>query len=241
MMGKLGAIENKEVQKYTCVFSDSHHKHGAKKQILKAKWLATNKRKEGRKVRRQKRSTIIPSCIAKLVTSTVLKFCKSRACQWLVRVSKFPMAALESKMIWLCFRPKFFAFAFKHSTFRSWETKQPSSPVLTWRLGQNSPLDLQFASRTRPDEKRLAPKSQPVRVTLTAAPTESSTEQVNLENPGDDFKRCVWWRPRRNHGGIFLGRLPDPVQAGPFTAAQLATIQDTVRSSLDQAFHSPGL
>ena len=152
MMGKLGAIENKEVQKYTCVFSDSHHKHGAKKQILKAKWLATNKRKEGRKVRRQKRSTIIPSCIAKLVTSTVLKFCNSRACQWLVRVSKFPMAALESKTIWLCFRPKFFAFAFKHSTFRSWETKQPSSPVLTWRLGQNSPLDLQFASRTRPDE-----------------------------------------------------------------------------------------
>ena len=95
---------------------------------------------------------LIPSCIAKLVTSTVLKFCKSRACQWLVRVSKFPMATLESKTIWLCFRPKFFAFAFKHSTFRSWETKQPSSPVLTWRLGQNSPLDLQFASRTRPDE-----------------------------------------------------------------------------------------
>ena len=58
MTEKLGAIENKEVQKYTCVFSDSHHKHGAKKQILKAKRLATNKRKERRKVRRQKRSTI---------------------------------------------------------------------------------------------------------------------------------------------------------------------------------------
>ena len=54
MMEKLGAIENKEVQKYSCVFSDSHHKHGAKKQILKAKRLATNKRKERRKVRRQK-------------------------------------------------------------------------------------------------------------------------------------------------------------------------------------------
>ena len=27
MMEKLGAIENKEVQKYTCLFSDSHHKH----------------------------------------------------------------------------------------------------------------------------------------------------------------------------------------------------------------------
>ena len=58
MMEKLGAVESKEVQKYTCVFSDSHHKHGAKKQILKAKRLATNKRKERRKVRRQKRSTI---------------------------------------------------------------------------------------------------------------------------------------------------------------------------------------
>ena len=58
MMQQLGAIENKEVQKYTCVFSDSHHKHEAKKQILKAKRLATNKRKERRKVRRQKHSTI---------------------------------------------------------------------------------------------------------------------------------------------------------------------------------------
>ena len=47
MMEKLGAIENKEVKKYTCVFSDSH-KHGAIKQISKAKRLATNKRKERR-------------------------------------------------------------------------------------------------------------------------------------------------------------------------------------------------
>ena len=44
--------------KSTRVFSDSHHKHGAKKQILKAKRLATNKQKERRKVRRQKCSTI---------------------------------------------------------------------------------------------------------------------------------------------------------------------------------------
>ena len=58
MMEKLGAIEKKEVQKYTCVFSGSHHKQGVEKQILKAKRLATNKRKERRKVRRQKRSTI---------------------------------------------------------------------------------------------------------------------------------------------------------------------------------------
>ena len=80
---------------------------------------------------------LIPSFIAKMVTSTDLKFCNSRACPWLVRVSKFPMAALENKKIWL--RPRFFAFAFKHSTFRSREVKQPSSHVLTWRLGQNSP------------------------------------------------------------------------------------------------------
>ena len=107
--------------------------------------------------------------------------------------------------------------------------------------GTKQPRSTSNSQAGRARTKRLAPKSQPVRVTFTAAPAESSTEQVNLENPGDDFKRCVWWRPRRNHGGIFLGRLPDPVQAGPFTAAQLATIQDTIRSSLDQAFHSPGL
>ena len=114
MMGKLGAIENKEVQKYTCVFSDSHHKHGAKKQILKAKWLATNKRKEGRKVRCQKRSTIIPSCIAKLVTSTVLKFCKSRACQW------------QASFQWPPSKAKQFGFAFDRSSLPSPSSTPPS-------------------------------------------------------------------------------------------------------------------
>ena len=112
---------------------------------------------------------------------------------------------------------------------------------LNLATGTKQPCSTSNSQAGRARTKRLAPKSQPVRVTLTTAPTESSTKQVNLENPGDDFKRCVWSRPRRNHGGIFLGWLPDPVQAGPFTAAQLATIQDTVRSSLDQAFHSPGL
>ena len=94
---------------------------------------------------------LIPSCIAKLVTSTVLKLCNSRACQCLFRVSKYPMAALENKTIWLRFRPKFFAFAFKHSTFRSREAKQPSSHVLTWRLGQNSPARPQIR---KPDAPR---------------------------------------------------------------------------------------
>ena len=58
MMEKLGAIESKEVKKYTCVFSDSQHKHGAIKQISKGKRLPTNKRKERRKIRHQKRSDI---------------------------------------------------------------------------------------------------------------------------------------------------------------------------------------
>ena len=81
------------------------------------------------------------------------------------------------------------------------------------------------AGRTR--TKRLAPKSRPVRATLTAAPADSSTEQAELENPGDDSSSIA--------SG---GDSPDPVQAGPFTAAQLAAIQDTVRSSLDQALQS---
>ena len=37
MMEKLGATENKEVKKYTRVFSDSHHKHGAIKTITNFK------------------------------------------------------------------------------------------------------------------------------------------------------------------------------------------------------------
>ena len=87
--------------------------------------------------------------------------------------------------------------------------------------------------------KRLAPKSRPVRATLTAAPADSSTEQAELENPGDDSSSIA-------SGGdldeimeeFSADDSPDPVQAGPFTAAQLAAIQDTVRSSLDQALQS---
>ena len=93
---------------------------------------------------------LIPSCIAKLVTSTVLKFCNSRACQWLVHVSKFPMATLENKTVWLRFRLKFLAFAFKHSTFRSREAKLPSSHVLTRRPGQNSPARPQIRKSDAP-------------------------------------------------------------------------------------------
>ena len=85
----------------------------------------------------------------------------------------------------------------------------------------------------------MAPKSRPVRATLTTVPAESSTEQADLENPGDDSSSVA--------SGGDLDEImeefssddsPDPVQAGPFTAAQLAAIQDTVRSSLDQALQS---
>ncbi|XP_073258365.1 uncharacterized protein [Porites lutea] len=102
---------------------------------------------------------------------------------------------------------------------------------------QPRPTSNSQAGRTR--TKRLAPKSRPVRATLTAAPAESSTEQAELENPGDDSSSIA--------SGGDLDEImeefssddsPDPVQAGPFTAAQLAAIQDTVRSSLDQALQS---
>ena len=126
---------------------------------------------------------LISSCIVKLVTSTVLKFCNSQACQWLIRVSKFPMAALEKRTIWLHFRQKFFAFTFKHSTFRSPEAKQPPSHVLATGTKQLRLTSNSQAGRAR--LKRLAPQSGPVRATLTTAPAESSTKQANLKNPGD--------------------------------------------------------
>ena len=93
----------------------------------------------------------------------------------------------------------------------------------------------------RAQMKCLAPKSRPVRATLTAAPAECSTEQANLENPGDDSSSVVSSGDLDEIMEEFSSDdSPDPVQAGPFTAAQLAT-QDTVRSLLDLAFHSPGL
>ena len=76
----------------------------------------------------------------------------SRACQWLVRVSKFPMAALEAKR---------FGFAFDRSSSPSPSSTQPSdhgrqsSPHLTCLLGdwdKTALLDLKSASRTRPEE-----------------------------------------------------------------------------------------
>ena len=91
---------------------------------------------------------LIPSCIATLVTSAVLKFCNSRACPWLVRISKFPMA-LENKR---------FGFAFDRSSSPS--STQPSdygrqsSPHLTSELvdwDKSALLDLKSASRTRPN------------------------------------------------------------------------------------------
>ena len=85
----------------------------------------------------------------------------------------------------------------------------------------------------------MAPRSRPVRATLTATPAESSTKQANLEKPGDDSSSVT-------SGGdideimeeFSSDDSPDPVQVGPFTAAQLPAIQDTVRSSLDQSLQS---
>ena len=66
----------------------------------------------------------------------------------------------------------------------------------------------------------MAPKSQPVRATLTAAPAESSTEQANLENPGDDSSSVASGGDLNEIMEEFSSDdLPDPVQAGPFTAA----------------------
>ena len=84
----------------------------------------------------------------------------------------------------------------------------------------------------------MAPKSRPVRATLTAAPAESSTVQANWENPSDDSASVA--------SGGDLDEImeefssddsPDPVQAGTFTAAQLAAIQDSVK----RCNHSLGL
>ena len=64
MMEKLGEIENKQVKKYKCVFSDSHHNTGAKNNAKSrhkenAKSTLTNKkRKERRKIKQKKQSNI---------------------------------------------------------------------------------------------------------------------------------------------------------------------------------------
>ena len=48
MMEKLGGTTNKQVEKYTCVFSDSRHKHGAIGKRSKTR-IANKKRKERKK------------------------------------------------------------------------------------------------------------------------------------------------------------------------------------------------
>ena len=87
--------------------------------------------------------------------------------------------------------------------------------------------------------KRLAPKSRPVRAPLPAAPAESATEEANLDDPGDDSSSIASAGDLDDIMEEFSSDdSPAPLQAGPFTAAQLAAIQDTVRSSLDQALQS---
>ena len=112
-------------------------------------------------------------------------------------------------------------------------------PRLHLAIGTKQPRSTSNSQAGRAQTKRLAPRSPPVRATLTAAPAESSTKQANLENPGDDSSSVT-------SGGdideimeeFSLDDSPDPVQVGPFTAAQLPAIKDTVRSSLDQSLQS---
>ena len=77
--------------------------------------------------------------------------------------------------------------------------------------------------------KLFAPQSRPVRATLTAAPAESSTEQANLENPGDDSSSVASGGDLNEIMEEFSSDdSPDPVQAGLFTAAQLALARSSV-------------
>ena len=112
-------------------------------------------------------------------------------------------------------------------------------PRLNLAIGTKQPRSTSNSQAGHIQMKRLAPRSRPVRATLTAAPAESSTKQANLENPGDDSSNVM-------SGGdideimeeFSSDDSPDPVQVGPFTAAQLPAIQDTIRSLLDQSLQS---
>ena len=85
----------------------------------------------------------------------------------------------------------------------------------------------------------MAPTSRPVRATLTAAPAESTTEQADMGDPRDESSSVASLGDLDEIMEEFSSDdLPDLVQAGPFTIAQLAAIQDTVRSSLEQALQS---
>ena len=85
--------------------------------------------------------------------------------------------------------------------------------------------------------KRLAPKSRPVRATLTAAPAESSTKQANLENPGDGSSSVASGCNLDEIMGDFsFDDSPDPVQARTFhrrsTGCHTGHRQVLVRSSV---------
>ena len=85
----------------------------------------------------------------------------------------------------------------------------------------------------------LVQKNWPVRATLIAASAESVTEQANLEDPGDDSSSVASAGDLDEIMEEFSSDdSPKPVQAGPFTTAQLATIQDTFKSSFDQVLPS---
>ena len=110
---------------------------------------------------------------------------------------------------------------------------------LNLATGTKQPRSTSNSQAGRARTKRLAPKSRPYRATLTAAPAESPNEQADLENPGDDSSSVASGGDLDEIMEEFSSDVsPDPVQAGPFTAVQLAAIQDTVRSSLDQALQS---
>jgi len=64
MMEKLGDIENKQVEKYKCVFSDSHYNTGAKNNAKNtrgrnAKSNLTNKKRKQRRNIKQKKQSLI--------------------------------------------------------------------------------------------------------------------------------------------------------------------------------------
>ena len=93
---------------------------------------------------------LIPSCIAKLVTSTVLKLCNSRACQCLFRVSKFPMAALENNDL-ASLSTKVLRLCLQALNLPITGGKATLIPHLNLRLGQNSPARPQIR---KPDAPR---------------------------------------------------------------------------------------
>ena len=147
------------------------------------------------------------------------------------------MATLVHKTIWLHFPLKFFAS--KHSAFRSREVKQPSSPVFNLATGTKPPRTTSNTQAGHAQMNSLVQKNWPVRATLIAASAESVTEQANLEDPGDDSSSVASAGDLDEIMEEFsLDDSPKPVQAGPFTTAQLATIQDTFKSSFDQVLPS---